>query len=79
MKVTFIAHPNSKKSRVDKDLLGDLHVYVSEPTLEGKANKAIVKVIAEYFKMKKSEVRIVTGLKGKRKVVEIFTPIIFEK
>ena len=41
MIITVIAHPNSKKPRVEKDLFGTLHIYVSQPPLEGKANKAV--------------------------------------
>ncbi|MBI4097943.1 MAG: DUF167 domain-containing protein, partial [Candidatus Levybacteria bacterium] len=41
MKITIIAHPNSKRPRVEKDLFGGLHVYVSESPLEGRANNAI--------------------------------------
>jgi uncharacterized protein YggU (UPF0235/DUF167 family) len=37
MQVTVIVHPNSKKPRIDTDLLGTLHIYVSAPPLEGKA------------------------------------------
>ncbi len=53
MKVPVIVHPNAKKPRIEKDLLDILHVYVHEPPLEGKANKAIVRSLAEHFNVKK--------------------------
>jgi uncharacterized protein YggU (UPF0235/DUF167 family) len=71
MKVSIIAHPNSKKPRIEKDLFDDLHVYVSEPPLEGKANNAIRVALADYFKVKKSAVLIISGEKSKNKVFEI--------
>ncbi len=71
MKITIIAHPNSKKPRVEKDLFGNLHVYVSEPPLEGKANKAIVSSLADYFQIKKSQVSLVSGDKSKTKTFNI--------
>ena len=71
MKVTIIAHPNAKMERVEKDLLGELHVYVKQPPLEGKANRAIEEALADYFQVKKSEVFIESGMKGKRKVVSV--------
>ncbi len=52
MRINIIAHPNSKKPRIEKDLLGEVHVYVSEPPLEGKANNAIREALAKYFKVK---------------------------
>lgn len=71
MKMTIIAHPNSKKPRIEKDLFGTLHVYVSAPPLEGKANKAVTETLAEYFKVKKSSVVLLSGEKSKNKVFEV--------
>ena len=71
MKVSIIAHPNSKKPRIEKDLFDALHVYISEPPLEGKANNAIRESLADYFDVKKSAVLIISGEKAKNKVFEI--------
>lgn len=65
------AHPNSKKPRVEKDLLGNLHVYVSEPPLEGKANRAVLEALADYFKVKKNRVKLLSGGKSKHKTFVI--------
>lgn len=65
--------PNAKKSRIlDED--GRLKVYLTAPASEGKANKALVEVLADHFGVRKSEVRIVKGEKGRDKVVEIDIP-----
>jgi uncharacterized protein (TIGR00251 family) len=71
MKVSVVVHPNSRKPRVEKDLLGQIHVYVNAPPLEGKANRAVIETLAEYFGVKKNEVRLVLGEKTKRKIFEI--------
>lgn len=71
MKVSVIAHPNSKKPRVEKDLFGTLHVYVNEPPLEGKANQAVRELLSEFFKVSKSQVTLITGQRAKVKVFEI--------
>jgi hypothetical protein len=71
VKINVIAHPNSKNPRVEKDLLETLHVYVSAPPLEGKANNAVRETLAKYFKIKKNCVLIVSGEKSKNKVFEI--------
>jgi len=70
-KIAIITHPNSKRPRVEKDLLGTLHIYVREPPLEGKANNAVIKSLAKYFKVKINQVRLVSGEKSKNKVVKI--------
>ncbi|HEY5600774.1 MAG TPA: DUF167 domain-containing protein [Patescibacteria group bacterium] len=71
MKISVIAHPNSKRPRVEKDLLETLHVFVSEPPLEGRANQAVLEALAEYFKVKKSQLTLISGQKSKNKVFEI--------
>jgi uncharacterized protein len=73
MKTQVIAHPNSKKPRIEKDLIGALHVYVSAPPLEGKANKAIIEALAKYYKVKKQQVCLLSGAKAKKKTFEIIT------
>jgi uncharacterized protein YggU (UPF0235/DUF167 family) len=71
MKISAIVHPNSKKPRIEKDLLGAIHIYVSEPPLEGKANKAVINVLAKHFSKPKSCIQLTTGKKSKIKIFEI--------
>lgn len=71
MIIAVIAHPNSKKPRIETDLLGTVHVYVHEPPLEGKANQAMIEALAEYFKVKKAAVTLLSGGKSKLKRFEI--------
>lgn len=71
MKVTVIVHPNAKRERIEEDLFGDLHVYVNQPPLEGKANRATISALADHFKTSKSKVQLVAGAKSKHKLFEI--------
>lgn len=71
MNITVITHPNSKKPRVEEDLLGMLHVYVSAPPLEGKANHAAVEALADHFGVKKSAVILLSGHTSKHKRFKI--------
>ena len=71
MKITIFAHPNSKKPRIDKDLLGSLHIYVNQPPLEGKANKAVIEALAEHLKVSKSKIKLIRGEKSKIKIFEV--------
>ncbi len=71
MKLEIIAHPNSKKPRVEKDLFGKINVYVSEPPLEGKANKAVIEALSEYLNIKKYQINLIGGAKSKQKIFEI--------
>ena len=71
MKISIIAHPNSKNPRVEKDLLDTLHVYVAAPPLEGRANAAMIESLAEYFKVKKNQILLLKGERSKIKIFEI--------
>jgi len=71
MKVEVIVHPNNKNPRIEKDLTGQIHVYVSAPPLEGKANKAVRQALAKYLEAKENKVVLIKGLKAKRKVFEV--------
>ncbi len=72
MKIEVVVHPNSKNPRVEKDLIGMIHIYVNAPPLEGKANKAVIESLADFLKVKKSKIFLVKGEKSKNKVFEIF-------
>lgn len=71
MKISVIVHPNSKRERIEKDLLDNLHVYVNQPPLEGRANKATLLALADYFKVSKTSVKLISGTKSKYKVIGI--------
>jgi hypothetical protein len=62
--------PNAKKAAVEKE--GDvLRVRLTSPPEKGKANKELIDVLADYFSVRKSDVKIVSGLKSRNKTVQI--------
>ncbi|MEM2941188.1 MAG: DUF167 domain-containing protein [Thermoproteota archaeon] len=64
--------PNARENRVT-DEGGWLKVYVMAPPVEGKANKAVVELLADYFKVRRGAVRIARGGASREKVFEIDT------
>lgn len=71
MRINILVHPNSKRARIEKDLLDTLHIYVNEPPLEGKANRATISALAEYFKVSKSNIQLISGTKSKHKLFDV--------
>jgi uncharacterized protein YggU (UPF0235/DUF167 family) len=78
MKLFVRARPGVKKAYIKEttDLFeknGERHfvVAVSERAVDGKANRAIERALAEYFGISVSHVRIVAGTTAREKVVEI--------
>lgn len=46
-------------------------VYVNAPAVDGKANKALIALLAEYFQVRKSRIEITKGLKSRHKTINI--------
>lgn len=66
MKISIVVKTNAKENKVDLP-----KIFVKEPAKEGKANEAVIKLLAEYFNVSKLRVSIVLGLKSKKKIIEI--------
>lgn len=58
--------PNSMKDEVVEG--NPIIVRVKEPPERGRANQAVIKLLADHFH---SNVRVVSGHKSKRKLVEL--------
>lgn len=71
MKIAVIVHPNARKPRIEKDMFGTLHLYVHEPPLEGKANRAVVDALAEHFHTKRAKIMLLSGERSQSKLFEI--------
>ena len=62
--------PHAQKNFLKQEN-GLLKVYVKAPALEGKANKALIEFLAEYYHVSQSSVEIIKGLKSPRKTINI--------
>jgi uncharacterized protein (TIGR00251 family) len=71
MKITVLTKPGSRRNQVEKLPTGEYRVHVAAPAHDGKANQALVRLLADHFERPVSCVRIVLGHGAKRKVVEI--------
>ena len=60
---------SSRVELVEKE--GVLKAYVNEAPDKGKANKAVIALIAKEYKVPKSNVKIVSGLTSRNKRVEV--------
>ncbi len=57
-KIKIRVIPNARKNevRVEED---KFKVYVSVPAINGKANKAVIELLADFLKTKKSNIKII--------------------
>ena len=71
MLIKVKAKPRSKKEGVKEITKEYLEVRVNQPPEKGKANGRIIELLAEYFNVPKSRVRLVRGETSKEKIFEI--------
>jgi uncharacterized protein (TIGR00251 family) len=76
IKISIKVITHAKKSEVvadEIDLFGAriLRVKISQPPEDGKANKALIELLAEYLQVKKNSLTIIAGEKSTHKIVEI--------
>jgi len=71
MKVSITVKPNSKKRQVEPIGPNQLLVRVIASPRENKANREVIETLAEYFDVPRSRVSILSGLRSKKKVVEV--------
>ena len=70
MKIGVFVKPGSSKNLIEQDASG-LRVWLRANPEEGKANTALVCLLADHYGVSRSQVRIVTGLSSRKKIVEI--------
>ncbi len=71
MKLTVKAKTNAKQEKVEKIDEANYIVAVKAAPVEGKANEAIIKALAKYFRIAPSTIRLVSGEKSKIKRFEL--------
>lgn len=83
MKILVKAKAGAKENKIKKlkdsqNLFGEINseldtygVWVKERPVAGKANLAIIKLLAEYFEISQSEVILISGASAKTKIFDI--------
>jgi hypothetical protein len=67
----IVVHPRCAREGVGPAVGDRLKVSVNAPPVDGKANQAVQRVLAEVFGVPRSAVTILRGETGKRKTVRI--------
>jgi uncharacterized protein (TIGR00251 family) len=71
MRINIIAIPGSKTHEIIKIDENSYRVKIDAPAIEGEANKRLIEILAEYFNVQKSSVKILKGFKNRNKIVSI--------
>lgn len=68
IRVKVITRAKQNKVVEDKDFL---KVYLNAPPQKGKANKRMIEILKEFFKLKKSQIEIIQGKFSSQKLIKI--------
>ena len=72
MKISVHLKPNSRhREEVVVNDDGSLTIYIKAPAIEGRANVAAMKLLAKYFGVAPSKVKLVRGAASKYKLFDI--------
>jgi uncharacterized protein (TIGR00251 family) len=71
MKLKITVKPNARRDEVVRNGDGTLLVRVNAPPVEGKANERVIELLSEFLQKPKRSMSIISGFKGKNKIVEI--------
>ncbi len=75
--VRLVVHviPNAKRTEVVGVLDGALKIRLQAQPIEGKANEALMRYLAETLGVPKSKVAVTHGQSSRKKIVEIATAL----
>ncbi len=62
--------PRARKNQITVDEDGTVRVHTSAAPADGAANDAVIKKLAEHFKVPKTSIRIIRGASTRNKVIE---------
>jgi uncharacterized protein len=69
-KINIRIIPNARKAAIVEEE-GRLKVHVTAPAVDGKANNALLLLLAEYLEVRKSDIEILRGEKSRNKVIGV--------
>lgn len=71
-KIKIRVLPRSSKNEVIGEMAdGTLKIKLTAPPVDGKANDALIKLLADYFDKPKHKIKIAAGATSKNKTIEI--------
>ena len=70
-RLTVKVHPRARRSAITGRLGEAYKLDLAAPPVDGKANEECVRFFAELAGVPRTQVRIVSGLTGRNKVVEV--------
>ena len=71
MRIFVSAKPSAKENKIEKLDFKHYKIFVKDPPIKGRANVAIIELLADYFSVSKLNVKIVKGAFTREKIIDI--------
>ena len=71
MKIIVKVKPRAKENRIEQADKNQFSVWVKARPEKGRANQAVIEILAEYFGFSKSRITLLKGRRAKQKIFEI--------
>ena len=71
MKIIVKVKPGAKENKIERVDESNYIVSVKEPPIDGRANAALIKLLANHFDVSPSLIEIISGYMARIKVIEI--------
>ena len=70
MEIEVKVIPNAKRNIISPE--GQRYkIHLNAPAVDGKANEALIKFLAEHYQVRKNQIEITKGLKSRHKIIII--------
>lgn len=71
MRIFVKAKPNAREDLVEK--IDETHfiIHITEPPVRGRANFAIIKLLATYFNVPTYNIKIISGYTSREKIIGV--------
>lgn len=71
IQLAIFVKPNAKQTRLVEIKDGVLHIALHAKPQEGEANKELIRFLADYFDIPKSQIDLIKGHHSRHKVVSV--------
>lgn len=71
MRIYVKVTPRAGRNEVVKVFEGEYKVKITAPPEKGKANEAVIEILADYFDVSKSSVNIIAGKTARVKIIDV--------
>ncbi len=72
MRITIRVKARSKENKIEYDPVNNSYIILVKALSEGeKANREIIRMFAKYFRIRQSQIKIISGFHNKLKILDV--------